>query len=428
MRVLMLSWEYPPQLVGGLARHVCGLARGLVRRGVRVDVLTRAGAGAAALERDDGVWIHRVQPYFGQTTDFPGWVMHLNFALAEAGVRILQQTSEPVVLHAHDWLAAYAGRVLKHAFRLPLVATVHATEEGRMHGLHDATQKYIHDIEWWLTYEAWRVVVCSRAMRAEVQRLFGLPNDKIAVIPNGIEPVRIAMPARLESERERVVFFVGRLVPEKGAAVLLEAFPRVLQACPDVRLVIAGTGLWEGELRRRVGALGLNRFVHFTGYVDDVQLAALFARAAVVAVPSTYEPFGIVALEAMQAGAPLVVADTGGLAEIVEHGVDGRKAIPGDPGSLAQQIMMTLQNEPAARRMADAARRKVAAVYTWDGVAGQTEQLYSRVLAEWGQSSWGGARLPVQRTVPDATATSGFLPLPDPTAEGVPGADMRLRP
>lgn len=393
MRVLMLTWEYPPQLVGGLARHVEGLAGGLVRRGVEVDVLTRAGAGAPAEEQREGVRVRRVQPYFGHALDFPGWVMHLNFALAEAGVRLLREAEEPVVVHAHDWLVAYAGRLLKHAFHLPLVATVHATEDGRMHGLHDPTQKYIHDTEWWLTYEAWRVVVCSRAMQAEVQRLFGLPADKVVVVPNGIAPVAAAAKA-LPAVPGRMVFFVGRLVPEKGAGVLLEAFPGVVATCPDAHLVIAGTGPWEGELRRRTAALGLNGRVRFTGYVDDATLAGLFRQAAAAVVPSTYEPFGIVALEAMQAGTPLVVSDTGGLAEIVEHGVDGRKAVPGHPGSLAEQIVATLRDPAGARRLAAAAQRKVAAAYTWDGVARATETQYARVLSEWQAADWGAAWRP----------------------------------
>lgn len=438
MRVLMLSWEYPPQVVGGLARHVHGLARGLARQGARVDVLTHAAAGAPAMEVQEGVRVHRVEPYFGQAAEFPAWVTHLNFALAEVGVRLLGQEAEPVVIHAHDWLVAYAGRLLKHAFRLPLVATVHATEEGRMHGLHDATQKYIHDIEWWLTYEAWRVIVCSRAMRDEVLRLFRLPADKVAVIPNGIEPAApvpaapgaagagggAAVGTVVGGEDAgagggaaagRTVFHVGRLVPEKGAGVLLEAFPEVLREFPDARLVIAGTGPWEGELRRRAAALGLGDRVQFTGYVDDARLAHLYAGAAVTVVPSTYEPFGIVALEAMQAGTPVVVSDTGGLSEIVEHGVDGRKALPGHPGSLAEQILAVLRDPAGARRMAAAARRKVTSGYTWDGVARATADQYGQVLAEWRQSAWGSAWRPGMATAvvppePSASAAPPGLP------------------
>lgn len=397
MRVLLLTWEYPPHLVGGLARHVEGLAGALARRGVRVDVLTRAGAGAPAFSRSaDGVAVHRVEPYFGQARDFPAWVMHLNFALAEAGVRLLQPGDPgPVLLHAHDWLAAYAGRLLKYAFRLPLVATVHATEAGRMHGLHDATQTYIHGMEWWLTYEAWRVIVCSRAMRAEVQRLFDLPGDKVVVIPNGVAPGAVAPAPLPDLPAGRLVLFVGRLVPEKGAGVLLESFPAVLRACPDAYLVVAGTGPWAGELRRRAGALGLAGRVRCTGYVDDATLAGLYARASVAVVPSLYEPFGIVALEAMQAGVPLVVSDTGGLAEIVADGVDGRKALPGHPESLAAAIISLLRDPAEAQRLAAAARVKVAAVYGWDRVAAATATLYGQVLADWRESHWGnGGRLP----------------------------------
>ncbi|BDG62258.1 glycosyltransferase family 4 protein [Caldinitratiruptor microaerophilus] len=406
MRVVMLTWEYPPAQVGGISPHVLGLSRALVRRGVAVDVLTRAAPGAAGVAEEDGVRVHRVHPYFGNALDFPGWIMHLNFALAEAGIRLLGRSAlqppaggaaeDEVVLHAHDWVTAYAGRLLKHAFRLPLVATVHATEHGRMRGLHHAGHKYIHDVEWWLTYEAWRVITCSRAMQHEVRRLFGLPEDKVRVVPNGIdvpphaERLPEGAPPRefFAAPWERIVYHLGRLVPEKGAGVLLEAFPDVLAAFPEAKLVIAGGGPWEGELRARAAALGLGPKVYFTGYLQDPARWALFHYADVAVFPSTYEPFGIVALEAMTAGTPLVVSDVGGLAELVEHGVDGRKALPGHPDSLAEQIKAALADPAGSREMARRAREKVAARYTWSSVARATAAIYEEVLREWRQSPW----------------------------------------
>jgi glycogen synthase len=388
LRVLMLSWEYPPLLVGGLGRHVGALSRELAARGVRVDVLTRGGSDLPPVTEEEGVTVHRVLPYFGQPADFPAWTMHLNFALCEAAAILLRNVGarEDVVVHAHDWLVAYAGRFIKGAWRTPLVVTLHATEHGRMNGIHDATQKYINDVEWWLTYEAWRVIVCSQSMFAEAAGLFQIPPDKTAVIPNGVDlPEPGLLPdvrSRYALPAEPLLFHVGRLVPEKGAGVLLES----LAQCGTGRLVIAGRGPWERELRERALAMGIADRVVFAGFVTDETRQALFQQADLTVVPSLYEPFGIVALEAMAAGAPLVVSDVGGLSEIVRHGVTGLTARPGSPRDLAAQMTLLLQDRALARRLGEAAQDEVRRRYRWSSIAEATEAVYREVLAASRQS------------------------------------------
>jgi glycogen synthase len=407
--VIMLTWEYPPHLVGGLARHVHALSRELAAQGHDVHVLTRSGPGLPPDALEDGVHVVRVAPYFQEPSDFRLWVCHLNYALMEAGARLAGQLGGPVVLHAHDWLVAYAARGIKNLFHIPLLATIHATEHGRHNGIHDPGQKYINDVEWWLTYEAWRVVVCSQAMRGEVQWLFGLNDDKVQVIPNGIDlkpPVNGPLPARQQfaAPGEQLIFHIGRLVPEKGVAVLLEAMPHIMKRHP-ARLVVAGTGPFGDELRRRAQELGLGERVSFIGWVDDATAHALYTYADVAVVPSTYEPFGIVALEAMAAGAPLVASDVGGLSEIVRHGENGLKALPGHALSLGEQIDRVLADRGLAQRLAAAARREVEMKYTWAGIARTTANLYDQVISECGQTEWGTMRF--AQPLPPA---SGALP------------------
>lgn len=391
--VVMLSWEYPPHLVGGLARHVWALSRELVRQGVRVHVLTRSAPGLPVHSVEDGVHVTRVAPIFQEPHDFKLWACHLNFALLEAGADLLRRLSEPVLLHAHDWLVAHAARGLKHLFRAPLVATIHATEHGRNRGIHDPGQQYINDVEWWLTYESWRVIVCSEAMRQEVQRLFGLAADKVAVIPNGID-----LPADSEQEKapsrtafaapdEKLLFHIGRLVPEKGAGVLLETVPHLLKR-HNLRVVIAGSGPYRPELERRAAALGISGRVRFVGFISDSLARALYSYADVAVVPSTYEPFGIVALEAMAAGAPLVASDVGGLADIVIHGENGLKALPGQVSSLAEQIDRLLTDPALARRLAGQGLREVRERYSWEGVARSTLDFYEAVAESCAESDW----------------------------------------
>jgi glycogen(starch) synthase len=410
--VVMLSWEWPPHLVGGLARHVYALSRELVRQGVRVHVLTRSAPDSPPFAVEEGVHVTRVAPIFQEPPDFRLWACHLNFALLEAGIKLMQAIDGPVLLHAHDWLVAHAARGLKHLFQAPLVATIHATEHGRNRGIHDPGQQYINDVEWWLTYEAWRVIVCSEAMRQEVQRLFGLGGDKVAVIPNGIAiPVfqpDESVPARtaFAAPDEKLLFHMGRLVPEKGAGVLLETVPHLLKH-HNLRVVIAGSGPLRPELERRAAALGVKDRVHFTGFIPDSVALALYRYADVAVVPSTYEPFGIVALEAMAAGAPLVISDVGGLADIVTHGVSGLKAVPGDLSSLAEQIDRLLTDQPLAHRLAGEAFRQVRLRYSWTEVARATLDFYRAVEESCARSDWPAPH-PVPLTPPPGEAPGRY--------------------
>ncbi|HEY3364573.1 MAG TPA: glycosyltransferase family 4 protein [Symbiobacteriaceae bacterium] len=403
----MLTWEYPPHLVGGLSRHVHALSKELARQGHEVHVLTRSAPGQLPDTYEDGVHIIRVPPYFQDPQDFRLWVCHLNFALLEAGVTLLREVEGPAILHAHDWLVAHAARGLKSLFHVPLVTTIHATEHGRHRGIHDAGQQYINDVEWWLTYEAWRVIVCSGAMRSEVQGLFGLSDDKVAEIPNGVELKEA--PAGWEAIRrdtyaspsERLIYHLGRLVPEKGAGVLLEAMPHLLRRHP-AKLVIGGVGPYGDELKRRAHELGIGQHVYFAGWLPEATAYALYRFADVTVVPSTYEPFGIVALEALAAGTPLVVSDVGGLGEIVQHEVNGLKAYPGHVHSLAEQVDRLLTNRSLARRLAAEGQRQAREKYSWTQVALATDRVYDDVAEAWSQTEWGafGSPLRVPQTPP----------------------------
>jgi len=263
LNVLLLSWEYPPRIIGGLGTHVHQLAVNLARLGLNVHVVTKDAPGAPDYEHTDDVHIHRVPLYPPEIPqdEWVPWTLQFNVALLERAVPIINERMGKVhVLHAHDWLVAHAAIALKHAYRIPLVATIHATERGRHHGLHNPQQTYINDVEWHLTYEAWRVIVCSDYMRSQVVEAFQVPADKIRVIPNGIDPLDLAVNEAAPVDRnqyahptEKIVFFVGRLVREKGAQVLVEAMPAILQAYHATKFLVAGSGPMEEELRRRAG-------------------------------------------------------------------------------------------------------------------------------------------------------------------------------
>ncbi len=396
MRVLMFSWEFPPRVVGGLARHVHDLTVALANSGVEVDLITVDEDGTALpFETMQGVNIYRVKPYHLVPRDFISGILQLNVVMLEQALSLLQQGETYDLVHAHDWLVAYAARAVKHAVKLPLIATIHATEYGRNRGLHTDEQRYISDVEWWLTYEAWKVICCSNYMQYELRRVFQLPPDKIEVVANGVDPRQFRagrnskeIGRRFAAKGEKIVFFVGRLVQEKGIHILLDAVPRILAAEPETKFVIAGKGPVLDALRSQARNLGIEQHVVFTGYIDDATRNALYQASSVAVFPSLYEPFGIVALEAMAANVPVIVADNGGLSEIVEHGVDGLKCYTGDAGSLAGQVIAVLQNERIGRRLAERAAAKVQTLYSWQEIARQTKNIYRNVLAESGESSW----------------------------------------
>ena len=399
MRVLMLSWEYPPRIVGGIARHVEDLSKALVRRGMDVDVVTCASDGAEGVEDDEGVAVFRVPLGSPSPPDFVTWVMQMNLSLLERAIP--QAALGADLVHAHDWVVAYAAKTLKHAFRIPLVATIHATEYGRNWGLHNDLQRYISSVEWWLGFEAWRVICCSDYMRGELSWVFQFPADKVHVIPNGVDPGRFEAPegaddlaafrSRWAAPDEKMIFFIGRLVHEKGVHVLIEAFAKVLAYYDKAKLVVAGKGPADPYLRHLAQSFGIYNRIYFAGFVDDATRNRLYKCADIAVVPSLYEPFGITALEAMACGVPVVVSDTGGLGEVVRHGITGMKALTANPESLADNILTLLGDDKLRERIREAALRDVRERFNWELIADKTKAVYDEVMAAYRASPWAVA-------------------------------------
>ena len=397
MRVLMFSWEYPPHVVGGLGEHVANLVPSLAQQGVEVHLLTPRWSGGIAEERGDLFTIHRVAPPKTEG-DVYTCAWQTNLALERYAETLWDRFGTFDLLHAHDWLVAFAPVALKRGLHVPLVATLHATERGRGRGhLGVGLPQAINNAEWWLSYEAWRVIATSRFMAHEVGTYFRTPADKIDIIPNGVNTDAFSrfMDQDLSAFRglyalrdEAIVFNVGRVVAEKGVGVLIEAVPRVLADCPQAKFVVAGSGHYAEELRRRAWALGVGDKVLFTGFIPNDDRDRLYAVADCAVFPSLYEPFGIVALEAMAARTPVVVSEVGGLAEVVRHAETGITVYPNNPESLAWGISHTLLHPEWARVRAEKAYRMVLDEYNWGVIAQRTVGVYERVLAERARTAW----------------------------------------
>jgi glycogen(starch) synthase len=408
MKILMVSWEYPPVVVGGLGRHLYQLATALAAEGHEVVVLSRQPSGTDPAshpttdERSEGVRVIAAahDPHeFDFGSDMMAWTLAMGHAMIRAGMH-LHGDWTPDVVHAHDWLVAHPAVALAEFFDLPLVSTVHATEAGRHSGwVSGPISRQVHALESWLARESDSLIACSASMATEIADLFGPELAQISVIPNGIDSSHWAFAPRRPHTGPPELLYFGRLEYEKGIQDAIAALPRIRRTHPGTTLTIAGDGTqqdWLVEVARKHKAL---KCVRFVGRVDHDELLRLLHRVDIAVLPSHYEPFGIVALEAIAAGAPLVTTNVGGLGEAVVDGVTGMSCPPRDVAALAQAVRTVLDNPAAAQQRAVAARERLTSDFDWHSVAAATGQVY---LAAKRRQREPLARRPiVERALPD---------------------------
>jgi glycogen(starch) synthase len=390
MRVLLVSWEYPPVIEGGLGRHVRKLSEHLIRDGVEMHVLTRGGGKLPESEERHGVLVHRVPepPFPKDVSAFVRWVGAMNTHLETLGAELCDRFEFDLV-HSHDWLVADAASRTARRLERPWLVTLHATEYGRHQGwVQHHPQSHIHAAERAMVRSADAVITCSRFMRIHAASIFGVEPARITVIPNGIDPGDLepvagdldALRARFAAPNDRLALLVGRLVHEKGFHLALDALAPVVKRLGNVRFVVAGTGMAEAELKRQAHRLGLSRHGSFLGWVGDDMLHSLYRVADLCIVPSIYEPFGLVALEAMASGCLCIVADTGGLREVVpSDGTAGLRFPSADSGALGAILERALADDAARARTVAEARDHVLR-FDWVEVARRTAELYRSLV------------------------------------------------
>jgi glycosyltransferase involved in cell wall biosynthesis len=395
MKVLALSWEFPPRIVGGIARHVAELYPEFIKLGHQIHLVTVEFGQAPHYEVVDGVHVHRIA--VAAEDEFFHWVGNMNESMGRHGGKLILEDGEFDIIHAHDWLVADAAIALKHHFRIPLVATIHATEFGRHNGIHNTAQHYVFTQEKKLAHEAWRVIVCTDYMRREAERVLETPWDKIDVVYNGIRREKKQLDPSFDYQtfrrqfawdEEQIVYYVGRMTPEKGMSLILSAAPKVLAELDrQVKFVFIGGGRIE-HLKHEAWELGIGDHCYFTGFMPDEDLDRFQTIANCAVFPSFYEPFGIVALESFAARVPVVVSNAGGFPEVVRHGKTGIVTWARNSDSLAKGILDVLKHPDFARSLVENAYKDLEDRFNWFKLAQQTEAVCGRILHERSTVDW----------------------------------------
>jgi glycogen synthase len=410
----MVSWEYPPVVIGGLGRHVHHLSTALAAAGHDVVVLSRRPSGTdpsthpSSDEISEGVRVIAAahDPHeFTFAHDMMAWTLAMGHAMTRAGLSLktrgaTKRSWRPDVVHAHDWLVGHPAIALSEFYDVPMVSTIHATEAGRHSGwVSGALSRQVHAIESWLVRESDSLITCSASMRDEITELFGPGLAEITVIRNGIDAARWPFAARRPPAGPPELLYVGRLEYEKGVHDAIAALPRIRRTHPGARLTIAGEGTQQAWLVEQARKHRVLKATTFLGRLDHAELLALLHRADALVLPSHYEPFGLVALEAAAAGTPLVTSNIGGLGEAVINGHTGVSCPPRDVAGLAAAVRSVLDDPDAAQRRARAARQRLTSDFDWHTVAEQTAQVY---LAAKRRERQQLPRLPiVEHALPD---------------------------
>ena len=308
-------------MYGGLGAHVLALTQEQARRGHEVTVITQAPIGEPAVpEYLNDVRVIRVANHYpdarlGQE-NFDYWVH--GFALASLSA-VEQLDAAPEIVHGHDWLACDQLFASSREFSVPSVLTVHATEFGRHNGwLTSKLSRIVYSSEHRSMGLANSVIVCSESMRNEIRTGYGLQPKALNVIPNAISPSdtqqETSAVTRKETDQGTVVGFIGRLEWEKGIHHIIDAIGLIDDL--SVKLEIVGTGSQWESLQAKVARKGVSERIQFLGHVADEGKNAILDSWDVAIIPSSYEPFGIVALELGQRAIPIVASKVGGLADI----------------------------------------------------------------------------------------------------------------
>ncbi|PLT29199.1 glycosyltransferase family 4 protein [Peribacillus deserti] len=387
LNILMLTWEFPPHVIGGLSRHVFGLAKAMSDMGHHIHVLTVQQENTSEYEVLDDISVHRVTPLTSGDSSFLDWTACLNVAMADK-IREICLEEAIDLIHAHDWLVAAAASTAVRHENTGLAVTIHSTEYGRNNGIYNELQKKIHRQEEQLIAAADKVIVCSEYMKDELKTVFQCEDEDLVMLPNGITEEEVLSLADTDFSRyiaDRdfpIIYSWGRVVREKGFQTLIKAVALLKNKQNKVHLIISGKGPYLPFLKNLAREKGVQDYVTFTGFIPDEERNAILRKSIAAVFPSDYEPFGIVALEAMAAAKPVIAAKTGGLKCIFKHMEEGYHFNPGNEVQLAEWIEFLLKNPEEANKTAVQGRQAALTLYNWGKIGKETEAVYRKILMD----------------------------------------------
>ncbi len=399
---LMFGWEFPPKHLGGLGVACQGLVRGLLKHGTKVTLVLPHGDA----EVDNEVTLKcptenqlreirvrsKLQPYDSpelyrermQTAESGTPRTGINLYGRNLGAAVwefqelaveLTKEANPDVVHTHDWMTFGAGKRAAKYHRIPLVAQIHATELDRT---HNHPNEWIYHEERKGLLAADHIITVSDYTKQILIREYGISSDKINVVHNGA-PFSYASDIPTQSittlqEKHPMVLFIGRLTVQKGPFHFLEAARQVHEHEPDARFVLAGDGYLLTELVDRALCMGLADSVIFAGKVSHTEAKHLYAQARCFVMPSTSEPFGLVALEAIAHGTPVILSKQSGVREVIPHSL---QVDFWDTEKLADCILTVLREEPLAMQLMSEAPRILSRL-SWENQAAKILSVYDK--------------------------------------------------
>jgi glycosyltransferase involved in cell wall biosynthesis len=414
MKIAVLVYEYPPKIVGGLGTYAAEITRKFVLMDHDVTVFTMNNDAGSLPTREiwRGIEIHRPLHIdvsdslpdviaedirkWGRGIDLFGKLLVYNYLTASKLINelIKKEGMNYDVVVAHDWLSVMGGVTVKKESKLPLAFHVHSTEHGRTLGNGSSV---VSNIELRGANMADMIVTVSYAMKDELIKL-GFPKDKIQVSYNGVDPKKYD-PETISQEQVRkirqsygladddlMILFLGRLVGVKGVDKLIMAMPHVLSKYPKAKLVIVGVGDLQEYLQNLARTIRLDEYVRFNfNFIPEEERILHYAACDVAVFPSHYEPFGIVALEAMAMERPVVVGGAGvsGMREIVvccSEEQCGYHIDPNNPSDIAWGIMSALESPEKRKWLGKNGRKRVLQEFTWSRIAEKTLELYEQIL------------------------------------------------
>ena len=411
MRIGFFVWEYPPTVVGGLGTYAEYITQEFLDMGHDVSVLTLNRGGLKTREILKGVEVHRpliadasnIFPFF-VVDDLKKWGTNIklfndifiyNILSATKFINglIKKEKYNFDVVCVHDWLSSIAGLVIKNETKIPVVFHVHSTEWGRAGG-HGS--EVVSHLEGAMAQNSNRIITVSYSMEEDLIR-HGWSPSKISAVWNGVDAEKYD-PRKVKKEevqaiRDRyeipadwnMLLFVGRLTWVKGVRNLLIGLPSVLREYPNTKLVILGKGEEQSDIVETAGRLGIqDKVVYRFDFVPEPERILHYAAADACVFPSTYEPFGIVSLEAMAMEKPIVVGARGVVGfkeQVISTGTDqtGVHVNAEDPADIAWGLKEILRNPEKARNWGENGRKRVLELFTWNKVAEETLKIYSSV-------------------------------------------------